>query len=96
MPGFRHPFSSGCGPPRPGTFLTPTERKRLAGFPEDIAHGNLTTSSTQTERDRVLIDTDQTDTNCLGAALPDCPSVPLNITHPPCCFSMISQAQARL
>jgi hypothetical protein len=52
----------------PGTFLTPTERERLAGFPEDIPHWNLITSSTLTEHDRALIDTYQTDTNCLGAA----------------------------
>jgi hypothetical protein len=80
----------------PGMFLTPTGRERLAGFPEDISHWNLITSSTLTEHDRVLIDTYQTETNCLGAALFDCPSVPLNITNPPGCFRMISQAQARL
>jgi hypothetical protein len=52
----------------PGRFLTLTERERLAGSPEDIPLWNLITSSTLTEHDRALIDTYQTDTNCLGAA----------------------------
>ena len=52
----------------PGTFLTPTERERLAGFPEDMPQWDLITSPTLTEYNRALIDTDQTDANCLGAA----------------------------
>ena len=56
----------------PRTFLTPKERERLAGFPNDIPQWDLITSFTLTEPDRALIDTYQTDANRLGVALQLC------------------------
>jgi TnpA family transposase len=56
----------------PSTFLTSKERERLTCFPDDIPQWDLITYFTLTQNDASLLDTYQSETNRLGAALELC------------------------
>ncbi len=56
----------------PSMFLTFKERERLTSFPDEIPQWDLITYFTLTEHDCTLIDTSQSDSNRLGAALQLC------------------------